>query len=148
MKQLDSRRLACLVAGLWAGLILGIAAIGAPAGFATVTLEVAGRLAGRMFAREAYLSLAVGVILLLLVRRQARLDAEAGRGSIFSTEVVLVLGTLFCTMLGYFAVQPMMAAARAGQGLWSFGVLHGVSAALFGLKGLLALALAWRLSRA
>ncbi len=148
MKHLDSRRIACLVAGLWAGLIFGLAAIGAPAGFATVPPEVAGRVAGRMFAQEAYLSLAVGVILLLLVRRQARLDAEAGRGSVFSTNVVLVLGTLFCTMLGYFAVQPMLAAARAGQGLWSFGALHGASVVLFGLKGLLALALAWRLSRA
>ncbi len=148
MKHLESRRLACLVAGLWAGVILGIAAIGAPAGFATVPPEVAGRVAGRMFAQEAYLSLAVGVILLLLVRRQARHDAEAGQGSVFSTNVVLVLGTLFCTMLGYFAVQPMLAAARAGQGLWSFGALHGVSVVLFGVKGLLALALAWRLSRA
>lgn len=148
MMRLNSRRLACLVAGLWAGLILAIAAIGAPAAFATVPPEVAGRVAGRMFAHEAYLSLVVGVILLLLVRRQARLDAEAGQGSVFSTNVVLVLGTLFCTMLGYFAVQPMLAAARAGQGLWSFGALHGVSVVLFGLKGLLALALAWRLSRA
>ena len=148
MKHLDSRRLACLVAGLWAGVILCIAAIGAPAGYATLTPDMAGRVAGRMFSREAYLSLAVGVILLLLVRRQARMDAEAGRGSIFSTDVVLVLGTLFCTMLGYFAIQPMLAEARAGQGLWSFGALHGVSVVLFGLKGLLALALAWRLSRA
>ena len=148
MKNLDSRRLACLVAGLWAGLILGIAAIGAPAGFANLASDVARRVAGRMFAQEAYLSLAVGVILLLLVRRQARFDAEAGRGSIFSTNVVLVFGTLFCTMLGYFAIQPLMATARAGQGLWSFGALHALSAALFGLKGLLALALAWRLSQA
>ena len=148
MKHLDSRRLACLVAGLWAGLILGIAAIGAPAGFANLAPDVAGRVAGRMFAQEAYLSLALGVILLLLVRRQARLDAEVGQGSVFSTNVVLVLGTLFCTMLGYFAVQPLMAEARAGQGVWSFGALHGASAVLFGLKGLLALALAWRLSRA
>jgi len=148
VKNLDSRRLACLVAGLWAGLILGIAAIGAPAGFANLASDVARRVAGRMFAQEAYLSLAVGVILLLLVRRQARFDAEAGRGSIFSTNVVLVFGTLFCTMLGYFAIQPLMATARAGQGLWSFGALHALSAALFGLKGLLALALAWRLSQA
>ena len=42
----------------------------------------------------------------------------------------------------------MMAAARAGQGGLSFGALHAVSGGLFVLKGLLVLALAWRLSRA
>jgi len=146
--RIDTRRVAACIAGLWAGLIAGISFIGAPAGFAALSREAAGQVAGRMFAHEAYLALAVSVMLLLLVRKQARHDAEAGRGSVFSTEVVIVLGTLFCTMFGYFAVQPMMATARAGQGLWSFGALHGLSAALFGLKGLLALALAWRLTRA
>jgi hypothetical protein len=43
-------------------------------------------------------------------------------------------------------VQPMMAAARAGQGTVSFMTLHAISAGLFVLKGLLVLALAWRLS--
>ncbi|MBC7955105.1 MAG: DUF4149 domain-containing protein [Cytophagales bacterium] len=148
MVRIDTRRTAACIAGLWAGLIAGIALIGAPAGFAVLPRDMAGRLAGRMFEQEAYLALVVSVLLLLLVRKEARIDAEAGRGSIFSTNVVIVLGTLFCTMLGYFAVQPMMAAARAGQGMWSFGALHGLSAALFGLKGLLALALVWRLTRA
>jgi hypothetical protein len=40
----------------------------------------------------------------------------------------------------------MLAAARPGQGPWSFGALHGASAAFFGLKALLVLALAWRLA--
>jgi hypothetical protein len=145
--RFETRRVAAVLAGVWAGLIAGIALIGAPTGFATLQPEMAGRVAGRMFMHEAYLGLAVAVVLLLLVRRQARIESEAGRGSVFSTDVVLVLGMLFCTMLGYFAVQPMMVAARSGQGIWSFGVLHGLSAALFGLKGLLAFALAWRLTR-
>jgi Na+-translocating ferredoxin:NAD+ oxidoreductase RnfD subunit len=146
--RIDTRRLGATLAGLWAGLIAGIALIGAPASFATLVPEMAGRAAGHMFMREAYFSLAVAVVLLLLVRRLARVDAEAGHGSVFSTEVVLVLGTLFCTMLGYFALQPMMTAARAGEGALSFGALHGISAALFGIKGLLALVLAWRLTHA
>jgi hypothetical protein len=62
--------------------------------------------------------------------------------------VALLLGTLFCTVAGSFAVQPMMAAARAGQGPVSFATLHAVSAALFVLKGVLVLVLAWRLSAA
>jgi hypothetical protein len=42
----------------------------------------------------------------------------------------------------------LMAAARAGQGPWSYGALHAASASLFVLKGLLVLALAWRLTAA
>jgi hypothetical protein len=144
--RMNLRRLAALVAGLWAGLILGIAAIGAPASFANAARDVAGRVAGQMFAQEAYVSLVAAVALLVLVRRQARDDAQAGRGSALSANVLLVLGALFCTVFGYFAMQPMMASARAGQGLLSFGVLHGVSAVFFLLKGLLVAVLAWRLS--
>jgi len=58
--------------------------------------------------------------------------------------MALALGTVFCTVAGYFAVQPMMTAARAGQGALSFGQLHAVSAVFFVAKGLLVLALAWR----
>jgi len=99
-----------------------------------------------MFAAEAYLSLGVAVVLFLALRVCARRAAEAGTGSVFSTDMLLVLGALFCTVAGYFALQPMMAAARAGQGSWSFGTLHGVASALYGLKSLLVASLAWRLA--
>jgi len=88
----------------------------------------------------------MAVVMYLLLRRTARAKAAAGTGSVLSTDVLLVLGTLFCTVAGYFAVQPMMAAARLGQGAMSFGALHGFSAGLFALKGLLVLVLAWRLA--
>jgi hypothetical protein len=65
---------------------------------------------------------------------------------VFSANLMLILGTLFCTVAGYFAVQPMMEAARAGQGSVSFGALHAVSSSFFVLKGLLVLTLAWRLT--
>ena len=139
------RRLAAWLAGLWAGVLLGIGALAAPSAFATLTAADAGRLVNRLFAQEAYLSLAMAVVLLLLERR--RQTAELGSSvPAFSIGVLLLLGALFCTVGGYFAVQPMMAAARAGQGTWSFGALHGVSAGLFVLKGLLVLVLAWWLA--
>jgi hypothetical protein len=50
---------------------------------------------------------------------------------------------LFCTIAGYYGLQPLMAEARAGAGVASFAALHGASLALFGLKGLAVLALAW-----
>ena len=99
-----------------------------------------------MFAQEAYLALALAVLLFLLLRRRARAASAAGTGSVLSADMLLVLGALFCTVAGYFALQPMMAAARAGQGTWSFGSLHGASAALYGIKALLVTVLAWRLA--
>ena len=133
-----------MLAGLWAGLLLGVGLIGAPAGFAVAPPEMAGRAAGRIFAQEAYVSLALGVVLLILARRQAREHAAASAGSLFSADMMLVLGALFCTVAGHFAIQPMMAAARAGQGSLSFGALHAVSVGFYATKALLVLALAWR----
>ena len=146
--RIDLRRAAALLAGLWSGVILCIAAIGAPASFAIAPRDVAGQVAGQMFAREAYVGLGVALILLMAIRRRTRDDVEAGAGSVMSANMLLVLGALFCTLLGYFALQPMMAAAKVGQGALSFGALHGISAVFFVLKGLLILALAWRLSAA
>ena len=140
-------RLAALLSGLWAGVLLCIGAVAAPAAFAVATADVAGRMAGRLFAIEANLGIALGVALVLLLRHRSRTSAGEGKGSVLSTELVLVLAALFCTVFGYFGLQPMMAAARSGQGSLSFGALHGLSAGFFGLKGLLVLALAWRLTR-
>ena len=138
-------RFAALIAGLWAGVLLCLGAIAAPAAFAALAAPDAGRVVNRMFAQEAYLSLAVAIVLFAVERQRSRDAAAAGAGSVFSVNLMLLLGTLFCTVAGYFAVQPMMEAARAGTGPVSFGALHAVSAGFFVLKGLLVLALAWRL---
>jgi hypothetical protein len=65
---------------------------------------------------------------------------------VLSADMLLVLGALFCTVFGYFALQPMMAPARAGEGPLSFAALHGISSALFVLKAVLVAVLAWRLA--
>ena len=139
-------RFAGLIAGLWAGVLAGIGAIAAPAAFAALAAPDAGRVVSRMFAQEAYLSLAAAVVLFAIERQRSRDAAAAGTGSVFSVNLMLLLGTLFCTVAGYFAVQPMLEAARAGTGAVSFATLHAVSAGFFVLKGLLVLALAWRLT--
>jgi hypothetical protein len=141
-------RLRSLLPGAWAGLLLCVALIATPAGFALLSKADAGRLAARMLAQEAYTSLALGVLLLGLERLAARAAAQRGQGSQFTTGMALALGTLFCTVAGYFAVQPMMADARAGQGALSFGQLHAVSAAFYLAKLCLVLALAWRAASA
>ena len=139
-------RVAAVVVGLWAGVLLCIGAMAAPAAFAVLGSVDAGRFVARLLGQEAYLSLGLAVLLFLIERARTRRAARAGPGSVFSAELLLLLGTLFCTVAGYFAVQPMMAAAKAGQGPWSFGALHAVSGGLFLLKGVLVLALAWRMA--
>lgn len=143
---MNTQRFAVVIAGVWAGLLACIAAIAAPAAFATLARADAGRFVGRVFLVEAYLSLGLAVLLFLVERRRTRDAAEAATGSLFSANLVLLLGTLFCTVAGYFAIEPMMAAARLGQGPWTLGALHAASVGLFVLKGLLVLALAWRLA--
>lgn len=138
------RQARTLVAAVWLGLVLTLAVVVAPVLFAGPDRTEAGRLAGNLFRIEAHVALGLAVVLFLLERRLASVRLQAGRGSVLSVNVLLVLGALFCTVLGYFALQPLMDAARAGQGPWSFGALHGVSSSLFALKGLLLLALVWR----
>lgn len=140
-------RLRRLLPGVWLGGLLLIAFVVAPTLFALLERPVAGRVVARLFAVEAQLSLAFAVVLGLLERWNAVRRAAAGEGSRISAELLLVLGALFCTVLGHYALQPAMQAARAGQGLWSFGALHGVSVALYGLKALLVAVLAWRAAR-
>lgn len=138
--------MARLIAGLWAGILLCIGALAAPSAFATLSVTDAGRFAGRLFAQEAYLSIGVALVLFVIERQRSRNAAAAGTGSVFSVNLMLLLGTLFCTVAGYFAVLPLMEAARAGKGNLSFETLHTVSGSFFLLKGLLVLTLAWRLA--
>ena len=137
------QRVATCLAGLWCGVLIGVGLIGAPAGFAVAPSEIAGRSAARMFAIEAHASLAVAVALLIVLRR---IGARRAQPPVVDANVLLVLGSLFFTITGYFVLHPMMAAARAGEGILSFGALHGLSAAFFALKAAVVLALAWRLT--
>lgn len=135
-----------LLPGLWAGWLLCTALQATPAPFATLAQHDAGRVVGRILAQDAYTSLALGVVLLVLERVAARRSALAAQGTQFSAGMVLALAALFCTVAGYFALQPMMAAARAGQGALSFGQLHLVSTAFYAAKVIAVCALAWRAS--
>jgi len=129
-----------LLPGLWAGGLLCVALLAAPSAFATLLPSDAGRMVACLFAQEAHTSLVIAVLLLLLQRAQAR----RGEAAQFGLEMALVLGTIACTVAGYFVVVPMMEAARFGQGTLGFGQWHALSMLLFAVKGLLVLALAWR----
>jgi hypothetical protein len=140
-------RLRLLLPALWAGGLMALALVGTPAPFATLAASDAGRVVARILTQEAYASLVFGMALLLLERRAAR-QAGAGaakaEGSQFSAGFALALAAIFCTVLGHFAVQPLMPAARSGQGAFTFAQLHAASVACYIVKTVLVLALAWR----
>lgn len=137
-------RLRRLLPALWLGVLLCVALIATPAPFALLDRPTAGRVVARILAQEAWLSLVLALAGLVWARARARRAAEAGTGSQFSGEMVLLLGVLGCTVIGYFGLQPQMAAARAGQGPWSFGQLHAASSAFYAVKLVLLALLAWR----
>jgi len=134
------KRFSALLAALWGGLLLSVAGIAAPTAFAVLERAQAGLVVARLFSLEAQLSLAAALLLILMERRWAR---DRGLPAI-SAEFLLPAGALFCTVAGYYGLQPLMAAAKAGQGAWSFMALHSVSLGFYGLKLVLVLALAWR----
>jgi hypothetical protein len=138
------QRFAGLLAALWLGLVATLALVAAPTLFAMLERPLAGRLAGQMFRIEAHAALAFALLLFLVERLRRR---RIGQAAAPSVELLLLAGALFCTVLGYFGLQPMMAAAKAGEATrFSFGALHAASTAFFALKGLLLLVLVWRQS--
>ena len=137
-------RLQALLAALWGGFLLCIALVATPSAFAVLERAQAGAFVARVFSIEAQISLALGLVLLLIERRIARDAVEAGGASNqFSARLLLPVVALFCTIAGYYGLQPLMADAKAGAGVASFAALHGASLAFFGVKGLAVLALAW-----
>ena len=139
-------RFQALLSGLWAGALLAIGGVAAPALFSVLERHQAGSGAGQIFHIESRLSLAFAILLFVLERRRVRDEVEQGASqSAMSAHLLMVLGALFLTVLGGFALQPMIQAAKAGEPTaLSFAALHGISASLYWLKTVLVLALAWR----
>jgi len=143
-----SESLRRLLPGVWFGVLLAIALIATPAASNSLDKASFGAVARAIFAREAPASLVLGVLVLVIERRDALARHLATGVSQFSSEMVLSVGALFCTVAGYYGLEPMMEQARAGAptGL-SFMQLHAISLAFFGAKGLAVLALAWKATR-
>jgi hypothetical protein len=142
-----ARRARVVWPALWAGVLLCVALIAAPAPFATLEVEEAGRVVARIFFVEACFSLLAAALWLLLDRGAGRSASRGLFGSqrgALEADVWLTWATVLCTVVGYFAVATLLPAAREGSGLFSFGQLHLLSMVLFGVKTLLVLALAWR----
>ena len=141
-------RLRRLLPGLWCGVLLAIGLVAAPAASGALDRASFGAVARAIFAREAPASLVFGMLILMLERRAAFDRHQATGVSQFSAEMVLAIAALFCTVAGYYGLEPLMERVRSGaDSPLTFMQLHAASLAFFGVKGLLALALAWRATR-
>lgn len=140
------QHLAAMLAALWAGIMIGVGYVSAPVIFKMLGEQrrFAGVIAGDSFTRTAYVTLALGVVILLLVRTVNR---RAG----FNTPnapMILTLGALFLAILGQFVIHPLVAQARDyGTTALSFGALHGISTIVYMVEIVCVLALNWSLCK-
>lgn len=130
---------------------MAVAFLAAPSAFKVLDRSAAGALVGRLFALEAPLSLATAAVCAGLAWWLPRAsDAAAGAPLRRCRDERLWLALLaaLLTLAGYYALQPAMAAARAGEGHWSFAQLHALSLGAYALKLAAVGVLAWRCTRA
>ena len=133
-------RAAVLVAVAWIGALWTICAVVAPTLFTILDdRRLAGQIAGTFFGLIAWAGVAAA--LLVLAAR-----ALAGR----SRDPWLVLWTALAALLPLASelfLTPVMESARASADMARFGMLHGVSAAAFGLACLAGAGTVLRLTR-
>lgn len=124
-----------LLAALWAGSVWAVSYLAAPSAFAVLDSAQAGNVVAVMLTREAWLAIALAVLLALLVTRSTDLDAGRRRWL-----WICIGAMLACSLVVYLGLQPVMAAIREAAGpagvraspQWgTFAALHGVSQLLY-----------------
>ena len=130
-----------LLAALWAGSVWAVSYLAAPSAFAVLDSTQAGNVVAVMLTREAWLAIALAVLLALLMARSTDLDSKRRRWL-----WICIGGMLACSLAVYLGLQPAMAAIReaAGPGgvraspQWGmFAALHGVSQLLYLIESVL-----------
>lgn len=145
-------RLTVLVAALWWGGITGLSFVAVPTLFASLgNPGVAGPVAARLFSLQCWAGIALGVLLILVLRRQrsvlprdASPQATAALRGMLVSMVLVALATLLA-MLQEFGVAQKIVTARASGGnlrLW-----HSLGSTMVLGQWLCAGALLWRLSK-
>jgi hypothetical protein len=138
-------RVLTLLVCLWTGAVLAIALIAAPSAFAALpSKELAGQVAGRMFAIEAYGSVVLAAAAWFTMKGESLKSSWP-----FAMALLLVM---IGTIAGYFGLQPELQQVKATLGSSSgrYAALHGLSMGLYSLKALAwmtaSVLLVWRLS--
>lgn len=140
--------IASLLLVVWVGSLLALGAIAAPVLFSILDdKQLAGMLAGKMFAVGAWVGMAAGTFLLLhrLIR-----DGRAALKSLFFWVVLLML---LLTLAGHFGIQPILQNLKnqalplaVMQSVFAdrFSEWHGISRILWIIQSLLGVVLVWR----
>ena len=130
-------RVAPFAAALWWGSLTAVGFMVVPLLFKFLpTPAMAGHMAARLFTAQTWVSVACGVVL-LLVSRSNRPAALAGRAQ--AALVFIVLGMLLALLIE-FAVAPRIV-ARENLRLW-----HGAGSVMYVVQWLCAAAVLWRIT--
>ena len=130
-------RVAPFAAALWWGSLTAVGFMVVPLLFKFLpTPAMAGHMAARLFTAQTWVSVACGVVL-LLVSRSNRPPEQAGRAQ--AALVFIVLGMLLALLIE-FAVAPRIV-ARENLRLW-----HGAGSVMYVVQWLCAAAVLWRIT--
>ena len=130
-------RVATFAAALWWGSLTAVGFMVVPLLFKFLpTPAMAGHMAARLFTAQTWVSVACGVVL-LLVSRSDRPPAQARRAQ--AALVFIVLGMLLALLIE-FAVAPRIV-ARENLRLW-----HGAGSVMYVVQWLCAAAVLWRIT--
>ena len=149
-----------ILIALWVGSLWTVGCLVAPTLFLSLSDTIlAGTIAGKIFRVEAWLSVGMAVVIAILIKRTETKRIETNRtetqASPKSASLHLVGAMLACTLIGYFGLQPFMAALRlaapggvlTGSARTHFGILHGIASAIYFIESGLGLLLLYRSSR-
>ena len=130
-------RVAAFAAALWWGSLTAVGFMVVPLLFKFLpTPAMAGHMAARLFTAQTWVSVACGVVL-LLVSRSNRPPEQARRAQ--AALVFIVLGMLLALLIE-FAVAPRIV-ARENLRLW-----HGAGSVMYVVQWLCAAAVLWRIT--
>ncbi len=130
-------RVAPFAAALWWGSLTAVGFMVVPLLFKFLpTPAMAGHMAAKLFTAQTWVSVACGIVL-LLVSRSNRPSALSGRAQ--AALVFIVLGMLLALLIE-FAVAPRIV-ARENLRLW-----HGAGSVMYAVQWLCAAAVLWRIT--
>ena len=130
-------RVAAFAAALWWGSLTAVGFMVVPLLFKFLpTPAMAGHMAAKLFTAQTWVSVACGIVL-LLVSRSNRPSALSGRAQ--AALVFIVLGMLLALLIE-FAVAPRIV-ARENLRLW-----HGAGSVMYVVQWLCAAAVLWRIT--